>query len=194
MSRFFFISLCVFCSLQAASKYDQMTTQQKIEVIEQQKATPGAQIEFSEKEMNAYIAEKAKQYIPEGIRDTKIDIESGRATGSAMVDFVKMKQAKGQDLGWMMSWLLKGERSLKAVGKLTSADGTARVDLEAVEVNGVAIKGRALELLLSTFVTPIYPQAKVGQPFELGHNMDRIELRPDAARVVIAGPPSSRAD
>jgi len=180
--------------LLAASKYDRLSTQQKLDLIETEKVPPGTQLEFTAKELNTYLAGKAKAKVPQGIRDTNVTIEAGRATGTAMVDLAKMRQAQGADLGWLMSWILEGERPIKVIGKFASSSGNGRVDLERVEIGGVAIKGRALELLIRTFVTPLYPQAKVGQSFELGYNMERIELQPDVARVVIATGKLNAAD
>ncbi len=185
MTRPFFLLLLAL-PLLPASKYDRLPTQQKIDLIEAEKVPPGTRVEFNQKELNTYLAQKAKVKVPEGIRDMNVEIDSGRATGTAMVDLVKMRHAQGADLGWLMSWVLQGERPIKVIGKLASENGTGRVDLERVEIGGVAIKGRALEMLIRTFVTPLYPQAKVGQTFELGYNMDRIELQPGMARVVIA--------
>jgi hypothetical protein len=43
-----------------------------------------------------------------------------------------------------------------------------------------------LDFLIQNFVLPYYPDAKIGQPFELAHRIDRLEVRPGEVRVVIA--------
>ncbi|MBL8212627.1 MAG: hypothetical protein JNK87_18075 [Bryobacterales bacterium] len=185
MTRPFFLLLLAL-PLFPASKYDRLSTQEKLDLIEAEKIPPGTKLDFTEKEMNTFVSEKAKVKVKQGIRDTNLIIEAGgRVTGTALVDLAKMRQAQGADLGWLMSWILEGERPIKVIGKLSSSNGSGRVDLERVEIGGVAIKGRALEMLIRTFVTPLYPQAKIGQSFELGYNMERIELEPRLARVVI---------
>ncbi len=32
---------------------------------------------------------------------------------------------------------------------------------------------------------PLYPDAKINEPFELGDNIDRLDVRPDGARVIL---------
>ena len=32
---------------------------------------------------------------------------------------------------------------------------------------------------------PLYPDAKINEPFDLDYNIDRIELRPEGIRVVV---------
>jgi hypothetical protein len=193
MTRGLFL-LCLALPLQpATSQYDRLPTQKKIDLIESKAVKPGSQIVFAEKELNTYLAAKAQQVVPEGLRDTKITLRDGMADGYAVVNFVKMRHAQGRDMGWLLNNLLDGEHPMKVTGRLQSADGNAKVDLERVEVGGVAIRGRALEMLIRTFVSPLYPQARVGQSFELGYNMERIELRAGQARVVIANDLSRRS-
>jgi len=182
--------LLLFCLalpvVPATSKYDRLPAQKKIELIEQGKLPKGTQLVFAERELNTYLEQKAAEVVGEGLRNPRVELSAGRATGYAMVDFVKMRHAQGAELNWLFSMLLEGEHPVKVVGKVESRDGSARVDLETVTVGDNSIKGRALDLLIRTFVTPLYPDAKVGQSFELGYNVDRIELRPGQARVVMA--------
>lgn len=186
MKRAVLLLLLVFPLQPATSRYDRLPPQKKIDLIEQGKIPPGTQVVFGEKELNSFLATKAREVVPEGLRDTRLEIGDGKATGYAMVDFVKMRQAQGQDLNWLMSKLIEGEHPITVVGRIESNRGVARVDLERVNVGGNTIQGRALDLLIKTFVNPLYPQAKVGKDFELGYNMDRIELHPGMARVVMA--------
>ncbi|HUQ90976.1 MAG TPA: hypothetical protein VM120_04785 [Bryobacteraceae bacterium] len=170
----------------APSRYDRLPAAKKIELIEQGKIPAGTQMIFGEKELNAFLLKKAQEVVPEGLEQPRVEITDGRATGYAIVDFVKMRHAKGQDLGWLLTKLVSGEHPVKVVGRIESSNGNARVDLERVELGDTAIKGRALDMLIRTFVSPLYPQARIGEEFELGYNMDRIELLPGAARVVMA--------
>ena len=78
------------------------------------------------------------------------------------------------------------ERQIRVEGRVASNNGTARVDLDVVQVGGASLKGRALDLLVRTFVLPLYPNAKVGSQFELGYNVDRIELKQGLAQVTMA--------
>jgi hypothetical protein len=169
--------------LPAPTKMDGLTAEQKIDLIENRKVPPGTQVSFREPELNTYLERKAQEIVPDGLKSPRLVIRDGKATGTAVIDFVKMRHAQGADTGWMMRKLLDGEHPVQVVGTLKSANGNARVDIESLEIGGVSIKGRALDLLIRTFVHPIYPNVKVGQTFELGYNLERIELKPGVANV-----------
>lgn len=169
-----------------ASNIDRLPTARKMEMIEKGKVDPGSQVHFSEQELNVYFAQKVKEAVPDGMKNTRVQIGDGIVTGQARVDFLKMKQAQGEEPGWLMRQMLEGERDLRVVGRLETSAGRGRVDLQRVEVGGVTFKGRTLDMLIDTFLAPHYPQAKPGQSFELGYNMDRIDLKPGEALVVMA--------
>jgi hypothetical protein len=54
-----------------------------------------------------------------------------------------------------------------------------------VEIGGLAVSGSTLDFLIHTFFMPLYPNAKIDEPFELADRIDRIEVTPAAARVYI---------
>jgi hypothetical protein len=193
MSRVIPLLLVALSLTSAPAKLDKLPPEIKIGMIQAGKVPPGAQISFPQQDLNRYVEKKAKEVVGEGLREPRVEIEQGRATGYAFVDFVKLRHAKDQDLGWLMRRLLDGEHPVKVTGRLESAKGIARVDLDKVEIGGNGLRGRALELLIRTFVLPLYPDAKVGQEFELGYDVDRIELKPGVAVVTMAGKPSGRA-
>ena len=87
--------------------------------------------------------------------------------------------------GWLMAWLLEGERPVQVTVRITSGTGEATVDVERVDVSGVTIRGSALDFLISNFLLPYYPEAKIGKPFELGHRIDRLDIQPSGVNVVI---------
>jgi hypothetical protein len=175
----------------ATSRFDTMPTQRKIDLIEQGRIPPGTLLSFEERDLNSYLQTKAKEVIPDGLREPHVSISDGRVTGKAVVDFVKMRHAQGEDMNWLMSSLLKGEYPIRVEGRVASSNGNARVDLDVVQVGGASLKGRSLEMLIRTFVLPLYPNAKVGSEFELGYNVDRIVLKQGVAQVAMA-PKKSR--
>jgi hypothetical protein len=170
----------------APSRYDSLPTERKLDLIEQGRVPPGTQLVFAERELNTFVVRKAKELIPTGLREPKVSLSDGAVIGTAYVDFVKMRHAQGEDLNWLVAKLLTGEHPVFVKGRVTSANGSARVDLENVDIGGNSIKGRALDLMVRAFVSPLYPQAKVGTDFELGYNVDRIEVKQGLARVVMS--------
>lgn len=88
-------------------------------------------------------------------------------------------------MGWLMARLLAGERPVRVKARIRSGGGRATVDLERVEISGLTVSGAALDFLIRNFVLPYYPEAKIGQPFELAHRIERLEVRPSEVRVLI---------
>jgi hypothetical protein len=114
-----------------------------------------------------------------------VDLGAGSATGSAIIDFLKLRQASGKASGWVMQKLLAGERQVRVTARIKSGSGRAVVDVERVEISGVTIDGKMLDFLIENYLIPQFPEAKIGQPFELAHRVDRLEVAPDAVGVVL---------
>ena len=85
----------------------------------------------------------------------------------------------------MLGALIEGERPLTISVRLESGGGRCTVYLTRVEVGGVSAEGALLDFLVKTFFLPLFPDAKINEPFDLGYDMDRVEIRPDGIRVTI---------
>jgi hypothetical protein len=94
-----------------------------------------------------------------------------------------MRQAQGMATNPLFAKLLEGERPLSIFARVESGAGRCTVYLTRVEIGGISIEGAVLDFLVKTFFLPLFPDAKVNEPFDLGYDMDRIELRPDGIRV-----------
>jgi hypothetical protein len=156
----------------------------KLERIESGHARPGSVIVFTPAEMNAWARGRVPQMY-QGIRDPTVVLGAGTATGSAFVDFLKMRQGEGLPTNFLLAKLIAGERPLKVSIQLESSNGRATARLTRLEISGVAVTGAPLDFLVNEFFLHLFPDAKVNQPFELHDNIERIELRPDGVRVTI---------
>jgi hypothetical protein len=155
--------------------------QQKLGQIESGKLKAGARVTFTPVEIGAYVAKEA----PDGIRNPRLELQSGVAKGSALVDFGKVRRAQGYQPGWLMAKLLDGERPVNVTAKISSGGGKARVDVQSVEISGMTVDGQMLDFLIRNFLLAMYPDAAVNRPFELGSRIDRLEVQPGAVAVVI---------
>jgi hypothetical protein len=106
------------------------------------------------------------------------------ATGSALIDFVKLRSAQGKPPNWLLRTLLQGEHEVEVTTRVRSGNGSATVDVERVEIEGVPISGAALDFIIENYLLPNYPEAKVGRPFTLAKGVDRIEVHPGVAYVI----------
>ena len=91
-----------------ASGFDFYTSaRQKVDLIESGRLQPGTRVDLSLGELNAFAAKEA----PVGVRNAKLVLEGqDRVSGTALIDFGKLRRAQGYEPGWLMSKLLDGER------------------------------------------------------------------------------------
>ena len=171
-------------NLIAADPLAQRVTR-KLDIIESGKAKPGSIYVFNAAELNAWARAKVPSVVPQGLRQPRLELGANRATGYALVDFLKMREGAGEQTNWLISKLIQGEKALKVTARIQSAKGQATVHLERVEIGGLAVSGSTLDFLIHTFFTPLYPNAKIDEPFELADQIDRIEITPAEARVYI---------
>jgi len=74
---------------------------------------------------------------------------------------------------------------VSVTARIQSGGGKATVSVERVEVGGLEIDGKALDFLIQNFLIPMYPEAAVGRPFELGHRIEKLDVQPSAVGVLI---------
>jgi hypothetical protein len=155
---------------------------QKLDSIDSDRLRPGTRITLTPPELNAYIAHEA----PEGVRNPRLELpEPGLAKGSALVDFGRVRRSQGRPPGWILSKLLDGERPVSVTARIRSGGGRATVDVQRVEISGMVIDGATLDFLIQNVLLPLYPAAAVGRPFELGHHVEKLDVRRGSVDVVI---------
>ena len=182
MARFSrFVPLVVLAGVIGAAVDDYSSVKRKFSDIESGRLRPGTRVVMTPRELDAYVAREA----PAGVRNPHLELQSGVAKGTALIDFGKVRRAQGYRPGWLMSKLLDGERPVSVTARIHSANGHATVDVQRVEISGIPIDGGTLDFLIQNFLLAMYPDAAVGRPFELGHRIDRLDVQPGAVGVVI---------
>jgi len=178
----FSVGLLVFAASLVGALDDYSSAKRKVDQIESGRLRAGTRVELTPIEINAYISREA----PPGVRDPKIRLVApGVASGTALVDFNKFQRAQGHEPGWLVSHLLEGEKQVSVTARIWSSAGRATVDVEKAEIGGVTVDGRTLDFLIQNFVIPQYPDVTVGQPFELGYHINRLDVRPAAVDILI---------
>lgn len=173
-----FLPLALF----ASTSVDYQAVRRKIDGIESDRLKPGTRIELTAPELSSYAA----HYLPDGVRDARLQLVApGIATGSAVVDLGRLERSQGHPPGWLLSMLLDGERPVSVTARIRSAAGRATVDVQSVQISGFQIQGAPLDFLIRNVLLPLYPDAVVGQPFELGHHISSLDVQPRAVAVVI---------
>ena len=161
------------------------SAQHKFDLIESGRAKPGSTIAFTSSEINAWTRVAVPEAVPRGIRNPRVEFGAETVTGYALIDFLKMREAKGESTNWLMTRLIEGERPVKVSVRIVSAGGRATVYLTSVEISNTVVNQGLLDFLVKTFLIPLYPDAKIDEPFDLGYNIDRIDTDPNGVKVVI---------
>ena len=156
----------------------------KFERIDSGRAPAGSVTVFSPAEINAFARGSIPQAV-EGLRNPQIQLGNGTASGSATVDLLKMRGSERGQANPLVAMLLEGERPVKVTVRVESSHGTATVYLTSLEISGVAASGRMLSFLMNQVFLPMFPDARVNQPFELQDDIDHIDVRPDGVRVTM---------
>jgi hypothetical protein len=170
--------------LGAANDYYR-SAQNKFSRIESDRLQPGTRVELTANELTAYVEHEAPT-VTDGVRNPRLQLAGPEvATGTALIDFAKVQRSQGHPPGWLMSKLLEGERPVSVTARIRSSGGRATVDVERVEISGIVIDGRTLDFLIENILLPLYPNAAVGRPFELGHRIERLDVEARAVGVVI---------
>ena len=160
----------------------------KLAKIEAGAAAPGSRLVFTAAEVNAWIRAEAKARVPQGVRDVRIELGDGRATGYATIDFLKIRQAAtGEQPGWLLKNLFAGERPVVVTARFASGQGRARVDVERVEISGIAIEGHMLEFVIEDYLRPTFPDVVANEWFGLRFGIERFTVTRAGVTVIMGG-------
>ena len=182
LAGFLVISMTITGSLRAADPVA-IGVSRKLDLIQSGQAKPGSVFRFTAAELNAWVRAKAPAIVPDGFRQPRLVLGNGEATASALIDFLKVRNASGIQTNFLVAKLIQGEKLVTARASIQSAHGEATVHLLRVEIGGLAVTGAPLDFLVQNFLLPFYPDATIDQPFALADNVDRIEVTPVEARV-----------
>jgi hypothetical protein len=178
------LTACLLALPAATSTAD--IAHEKFGRIETGKLAYGTRVDLSAAELNAWAADEARIYAPGATRNIKLVLTNGAATGSALIDFLKLRQAAThEDPGWIMKNLFAGERPVIVTARFEARNRRARVDVDRVEVSGVPIEGATLDFLIENWLRPTFPDVKINEWFDLGFRVDHFTVLPASVSVFI---------
>ncbi len=177
--------LLLSAALLAAIDGEYASIRGKLARIESDRAPAGSRFSLTERELNAWARVKVQAATTGAVRNPVLRLSHGSVTGYAVVDFVALRAAHQDPPGWLLRKLIEGKHPVRVKVRVSSGSGRARIDVESAEISGLTISGLALDFLIRNFVVPVYPEVKVGEPFELGHRIDRLTVAPSGVTVFI---------
>src|SRR6478672_3149977 len=140
MRRLALVSLAVPLLFGARAEY--LSAMHKFKLLESERLQRGTRVSLTAGELNAYVRQEVADNFPAGVREPHLALSNGAATGSALIDFGKVRRAMGKPPGWLMSKFLDGERRVEVNARSRSGGGQATVDVESVKISGLTIEGR----------------------------------------------------
>ncbi len=133
---------------------------------------------FTQVETNSYLKFNAVDLLPTGLTQPEITLHGAdRVSAKAIVDLdiVRKKQSSG---GWFdPTSYLTGKLLVTAAGRVITADGKGRIELQTAEVSGVPIPKSFLNQMVNFFTrTADNPKGStVDDVFELPAKIRRID-------------------
>jgi hypothetical protein len=124
---------------------------------------------FTEKEVNAYIASDNVQ-LPVGVQSLKLAGTPGVITGTAQVDFDRVRE--GVHSSNPLLSIFSGVHEVVVMAHAHGSGSTGYVHVDSVSLDGVEVPHFVLELFVDKFLTPRYPQVGIDSQFALPDRID----------------------
>jgi len=157
----------------------------KVQQIAADQAAPGSTIHLSPEEVNALVRGKIREKKIEGITNPKVELGEGKGTWSGVVEFAKLPQLAGLRDNFLIGSFLQGAKPVSATLRLESGGGKATIDVEQVTIGETQFTGSVLGFLVEKLILEDFPNAKLGEPFDLEHNVEEIRIQPDGILIKI---------
>ena len=171
--------------LLGATSADYSSVQRKFDLIESGRLKPGSRVTLTPGELNAYVEHEIPA-VTGGVREPRLSLVRPEVVqATALINFAEVRRSQGDPPGWLMSHLLDGEHPVHVTARIRSSGGHATVDVLSVDISGVTLDGKTLDFLIQHFLLPLYPDAAVGRPFELGDRVEKIDVQPAGVGVLI---------
>jgi hypothetical protein len=184
--RLAFLALCLLTALILSGSDDLLAVaNQKVESITNGEAPSGSTIQLSTAEVNALQLGRMREdgIEGEGVKDAKIVLGEDSGSWSGIVDFGKLPQLESLRNNFLLSSLLKTPKPVSAAMTLVSSAGKATLDVTQVTIGETQFTGNTLGFLVKQLVLNDYPEAKLGEPFDLEHNVESIKLKPEGVTI-----------
>ena len=159
-------------SVPASDSEAASSAQRKIDHIETNGALAHpdpAPTEFTEQEINAYIA-SGKIQLPDGVQSVHLVGVDGTVTGTSRVDFDKL-QAGRKSSNPLLS-MFSGVHDVEVQAHAHGSGGTGIIHVDSVMLDGAEIPHFLLELFVEKYLKPKYPEVGMDTRVALPDKID----------------------
>jgi len=167
----FLVCLLLPCAARSSSG-DLASAQRKIAHIEAnaRAAHPDPRpTVLTESEVNAYIASDNVK-LPAGVESVKLIGESGMISGTAHIDFDKVRE--GTHSSNPLLSMFSGVHEVLVVTHAHGENAQGYVHVDSVSLDGVEVPHFVLQLFVEKFLQPKYPQIGLDSQFTLPNRID----------------------
>ncbi len=144
----------------------------------------------TERQLNSYITLSLGPTLPAGVSGLQLRLSKDRLGASALVDLdrVKAQLPRGAASGVLM--FLGGTLPVEVYGRLATANGQGRIDLEQATVGGVSLPtGLVAQLVSMSTKNAAHPQGfDILAPFALPWSARQLRVEPGRALLDFALP------
>jgi len=124
---------------------------------------------MTEEEINDYFA-AGRVKLPQGVKKVTFEGHSGMVTGHATIDFDEIRA--GQRSPNPLLSLFNGTHNVAVEADAAGANGTAKIHVRSVSMDGITVPRMALEYFISKYITPKYPNIGIDSTFTLTSRID----------------------
>jgi hypothetical protein len=148
----------------------------------------------TQRQLNSYLNLSLGPKMPPGVSALDLALLQGRLAVRAQLDLDRLKQKLPQGASLGLLAFLSGTVPVELRGRLTSANGTGRIELEQATVGGVSLPPSFLVQLVSLSTRSAgQPQGiDLSAPFALPWAARLLRLEPGRACLDFLAPPQSR--
>ncbi len=145
----------------------------------------------TERQLNSYVNLSLGPRMPPGVSGLAIRLEKDRLAARAMVDLERVKQRLPQGAAIGLLAFLSGVVPVELTGRVATADGSGRMELEGASIAGVSLPVSMISQIVSLSTRSAkQPQGiDLQAPFPLPFMARQVRIEPGQARVEIARKP-----
>jgi len=143
-------------------------------------------IVITERQLNSYVSLTLSDRIPPGLTGLALGLGKDRLLARGMVDLDRVKASLPQGAGLLA--LLSGRVPVELKGRISSADGAGRVEVEEATVAGIGLPTALLAQIVSQSTRSANrPQGfDILAPFPLPYTARRVRVEPGRVLVDFA--------
>src|SRR5437773_6776129 len=139
--------------------------------------SPRKTLEFTEREIAAYVYYDLSQHFPRGLHEVRIKLLDDSIAAQARIDFDEMQSGGNTGKNPLLNALLKGEHTLQVNGRVKAQNKVGSYDIMGLLIDQNEVPKPLVDLLITKLVLPKYPIAKPNTNFELPYEIEKIDVR-----------------